>query len=203
MITANKNIKTIIFDCFGVLIDPVLSLWYKDNYLNRGFVDSELQDILKRFDLGELSEDDIFDRFSKYEGITATKQEIRSQADSYLKLNNELIDLISKLRASGYQIVLLSNANHSFFDRKIFVDFPEFKNLFDHIIISSHIKMVKPESEIYLHTLQKINGEPSESIFIDDNVLNVEAAERLGIQGHVYTDVSSLTERLKDFGVNA
>ncbi len=198
----SSKLKTIIFDCFGVLADPVLSLWYRDNCVSKGFIDAELSNTLRRFDLGELTEDDIFDRFSKYEGITAERQTIRAQADSYTKLNDALIELIQKLRNQKYEIVLLTNANHSFFDRKIFVDFPEFKNLFDHLVISSHIKMVKPDPEIYMYTLKVIDKNPDEAIFIDDNPLNVEAAEKIGIHGHVYNTVNSLTERLRSLGVN-
>ena len=190
----NKKITSIIFDCFGVLADPVLSYWYRDNYLNLGLVDAELEATLRRFDLGELTEDDIFDRFSKYEGITATRDEIRKQTDLYMKLNKELIKVIRGLRTNGYQIVLLSNANHSFFDRKIFAEFPDFKELFDYIVISSQVKMVKPDPEIYLHTLEKVGKRPDESIFIDDNSKNVETAENLGIHGHIFKDIGSLKE---------
>lgn len=202
MISTDKNIKTIIFDCFGVIADPILSFWYRDNYVNKGFVDTELPATLRRFDLGQLTEDDIFDRFSKYDGVTVDKEIIKIQADAYTKLNDDLINLIGNLRTCGYEIVLLTNANHSYFERKIFVDFPDFKDLFDHIIISSRVKMVKPDLEIFQYTLKQIGKNPNETVFIDDNTHNVEAAEKIGIHGHVYSSVNSLIEHLKYLGVS-
>lgn len=191
------KIKTFIFDCFGVVCNPALNGWYRDNGLKYGFVDNDLFRILENFDLGNLSEDDIAEHFSKYKGINLTKEEIQGEIDRYLKFDSALIKEIKKLKELGFKIVLLSNTNASFFERKVYKIYPEFKNLFDEIIISSEVKMVKPNKDIYLYTLKKINSKPEESLFIDDNKRNVDAAIDLGINGFLYTDNDSFSEYLK------
>lgn len=191
------NINTFIFDCFGVVCSPPLSSWYRDKSLKHGFVDEKLPGILREFDLGNLSEDDIVGYFLKYDGINSTAEKIRSEIDGYLKLDDKLADLISQLKNRGFKTVLLSNGNASFFERKIYQDYPKFKNLFEEIVISSLVKMVKPDPEIYLYTLQKINLSPEETMFIDDNKVNVDAAINLGIHGFVYTEVKTFIEHLK------
>lgn len=199
----NSRINTFIFDCFGVIYSGPFVLWYNENKLKYGFVDDDkLNDIYKEYDLGNLSESDVAEYFSKYKGITSTKEEIQEQIDNYLKLNTELINIIKTLKAKGFKTALLSNGNTAYFERAIYPTYPEFKNLFDEIVISSEVKMVKPDPEIYIHTLEKIGSKPEESLFIDDRKINVDTAVNLGINGFVYTDNDSFVDYLKSLGIN-
>ena len=197
-----NNITTFIFDCFGVVCDSILSNWYRYKSLKHGFVDENLKDVFRNFDLGILSEEDLADYFSKYEGIKSTKEEIQKEIDGYLKVNQNLVNTIKKLKSHGFKTVLLSNGNHSFFERKIFKDYPEFPGLFDEVVISSKIGLVKPDAEIYLHALEKINSKPKESLFIDDRQINVDGAISIGMKGYVYSDSTSFYKYLKNMGIN-
>lgn len=196
------KINTFIFDCFGVILDPLVNGWYKENRLKYGLVDNNLQSFLMEVDLGNASEDDIIEYFMKYDGINSTKEELRKDIDSYLKLDTKLADIIKKLKEKGFKTILLSNANASVFERKIYTTYPEFKNLFDDIIISSNIKMIKPNSDIYLHTLNKIGSKPEESLFIDDSKKNVDGAINVGINGYLYTDSNLFAEYIKSLGID-
>ncbi len=197
----NPQIKTIIFDCFGVVCDPVLGGWYKDNMLKRGLVDENLSNIFRQFDMGLLTEDAIIDYFKEYDGITLKPEELRKEIDSYLRIDYSLVEVIKKLREMGFKVILLSNANNSFFERKIYPTYPEFKSLFDDIIISSVVQMVKPNPDIYLHTLEKISSHSEEAIFIDDSKVNVDAAIKLGMHGFVYTESTSFVKHLENLGI--
>jgi putative hydrolase of the HAD superfamily len=190
-----------MFDCFGVVCDPVLFSWYNEKSVKHGFTDEKLFDTFREFDLGILSEDDIVDYFMKYKGITSTKEEIRNEIDGYLKIDENLVRIIKKLKEKGYKTALLSNGNHSFFERKVYKEYPDFKNLFDKIIISSAVKMVKPNTEIFFHALKETNCQPHESLFIDDNKQNVAAAISLGMNGFVYTDSSSFADYIASMGI--
>jgi len=147
-----------------------------------------------------LSEDDIVDYFLKYDGINLTREEMRKQIDSYLGIDNELVKIIQSLKNKGFKTALLSNANSSFFKRKIYPTYPEFEYLFDEIVISSEVGMVKPYKDIYEYTLKKINSQPEESIFIDDSKVNVDSAINIGMQGFLYTDSKSFGEYVKSIG---
>jgi len=199
----NSDITTVIFDCFGVLSPPVLHSWYKNNSIKSGFVDDKLFEVLEQFDLGKLSEDDIFKYFSGYKGVKATPEQIRKEVDSYLKLDSKLINLILKLKDQGFKTVLLSNANAVFFEREVYAKYPGFKKLFDEIIISSNVGMIKPNKDIYLYTLNKINSKPEECLLIDDSKNNLDGAVSLGINGFLYTNLDLLVSYLKSIGINA
>jgi HAD superfamily hydrolase (TIGR01509 family) len=197
-----KKINTFIFDCFGVICSTPLFSWYKEYMTDRGFTDEKLLDIFRDYDLNRISEEDVAEYFSKYEGITSSKEEIQDQVDGYLKINTKVIDTIKQLKNSNYKIALLSNGNASFFERKIYTDYPNFKNFFDEIIISSEIGIVKPDKEIYLQALKKINSKPEESLFIDDSQTNVDGALNVGMEGFLYTDSNSFIKYIKSLGIN-
>lgn len=185
-------ITTLIFDCFGVVCLPVLNGWYKQHSERTGFVDESLPALYRKFDLGIISEDDVLKYFSEFEGASRDLQKLREEIDSFLGLDAGVVETIKELRRKGYKTALLSNGNSGFFERKIYTTYPEFKGLFDTIIISSNVQMIKPGPEVYLHTLEEVGSVPEETIFIDDSQPNVDAAISLGMQGLFYTDNLSL-----------
>jgi putative hydrolase of the HAD superfamily len=65
---------------------------------------------------------------------------------------------------------------------------------FDVLVWSCQLGIVKPNPEIYRHTLAELGTQPEETLFIDDKRPNVEAARALGIQAIEYSSV----ERLRD-----
>lgn len=198
-----SKINTLIFDCFGVICDPVLNGWYRDNRIKKGFHDNNIKKVLEKFDLGELSEDNILDYFLTYDGIKSTRDKLREEIDNYLSIDTELVDIIKSLKNVGYKIVLLSNSNASFFYRKVYPTYPEFKNLFDEIIISSEISMVKPNKDIFEYALTKVNSMPEESLFVDDSKINIDTAVAMGIHSFLYTDINSFTDYIKSIGINS
>ncbi|MBU2051583.1 HAD-IA family hydrolase, partial [Patescibacteria group bacterium] len=56
------------------------------------------------------------------------------------------------------------------------------KKYFELIIDSSVVGMMKPDKEIYLLTCQKLQLKPSQCLFVDDDLKNVEAAIKLGFK---------------------
>jgi epoxide hydrolase-like predicted phosphatase len=198
----NPKINTFIFDCFKVVCAAPFSGWNKDHMTDQGLIDEKFDEILMDYDLGKLSEEDVTEHFSKCAGIASSKEEIQEQIDSYLKIDEDLVNLIKQLRNKGYKTALLSNGNHAFFERKVYQTYPYFKNLFDEIVISSEIGITKPDKGIYLHTLEKINSKPEDSLFIDDRQINIDGAVKVGINGYLYTSNNTFAEYIKSIGID-
>jgi HAD superfamily hydrolase (TIGR01509 family) len=189
--------KVLIFDCFGVVVSSLLGRWVKDVSI----YDSLPDEFFVRIDKGEISEQDALLQLSKL--VNRDSKVVRKEIDSYFEPNTTLIDFIKKLRSKGYKIILLSNASHSFFERFVFVEHPWFAKLFDDIIISSAVKMIKPNSDIYLYTLKKNNLKPENTIFIDDNEDNIVGAQKVGIPSIVFKNTEQMKgELLLRFNVN-
>lgn len=111
-----------------------------------------------------------------------------------------MYDLIAALKEKGYGIYLLSNASlcqHDYWPRV-----PESK-FFDGTLISSDVKLVKPQPEIYLLLCQRFGLKSHECVFIDDYTPNVEGAYYCGMEGIVFHgDVSELRRKLAEKGVS-
>jgi putative hydrolase of the HAD superfamily len=54
---------------------------------------------------------------------------------------------------------------------------------------------------VYLRCVTAAGGRPDETLFIDDSKTNVDGALAAGLQGHVFTDASSLRSALKGAGL--
>lgn len=65
----------------------------------------------------------------------------------------------------------------------------EFFALVDHIILSCDCGLLKPEAEIYQHTIKTLGLEAATSVFIDDMKENVEGAIASGLQSIQMTDI--------------
>ncbi|MEO5782167.1 MAG: HAD-IA family hydrolase, partial [Ginsengibacter sp.] len=86
-----------------------------------------------------------------------------------------------------YKLYLLSNTNsihHTVFN-KIFdneIGKGSLNDYFDKAYYSHEIHHRKPGNEAYVYVLKENNLAPSETLFIDDSIQNIEAAKQLGLQ---------------------
>lgn len=191
-------VQAFVFDCFGVIFAPSLLGWYADKSKELGYVDEQLEGVLHKFDLGEFSEKDLEDHFLQYPGLNKSREELRQELDSYVHRDERLVAYIRYLREKGKKIALLTNVNHAFLERVLYPAYPDFENLFDSRIISSEVKMVKPDLAIFQYTLATLRIRPEEAIFIDDAEKNVIAARGVGMQGVVYTDYDTFVQYVEN-----
>ena len=99
----------------------------------------------------------------------------------------ERLDMIKELRQKGYHTHLLSNTNDLHWEEIKRRYFSEegytCKDLFDYVFVSHEVHLAKPESAIYHHAVHEIGRPAEQCLFIDDTLLNVEAARQEGMQG--------------------
>ena len=103
----------------------------------------------------------------------------------------EMYDALRKARAAGVRTCLLSNSWGNTYPRE------RFDEIFDAVVISSEVRMRKPDPEIFRHALDLVGLPPQECAFVDDIEHNVRAAEELGIVGVHHTDAASTVPRLE------
>ena len=95
------------------------------------------------------------------------------------RLDKKLVEFIDGLRGE-YSTALLSNAWDDL--RHLLVNFWKIDDIFDHIFISAELKLAKPDPKIYQHVISELHKDPSEMIFVDDFIENVEAARAAGLR---------------------
>lgn len=183
--------KTIFFDFFGVLSTPVYMQVIKD------FIpEKEQPKWVKKLDLldnGDISEDYLVKEISEQSGISENK--IWSTVFQAPKLNLKLIDFIKNNLKKLYTIGLLTNAPRSLVERILQKEL----SLFDVVVISSDIKIIKPNPKIFKYTLYQAKVASEEILFIDDSEKNIQVAKSFGIQGIVYKDFDSFVNEIDKY----
>ncbi len=192
--------RNIIFDLGGVLlnINPLLSLNEFSNI--SGIPQEELkirlanEHVFEKFDTGSISPEEFRSDLCRIMGKKVNNTEI-DRAWNLLLLDFPLhrVQLLQQLQ-KNYRIYLLSNTNSIHFRHytKEFYDKHglQMADLFDTLYLSYEIGLHKPDEGIYTYVLQNAGLNPSECIFIDDSLPNLEAAAKLGIAGiHITSEV--------------
>lgn len=111
-----------------------------------------------------------------------------------------MYELVEELKTNGYKIYLLSNASlrqHEYWPRI------PCSRFFDGTLISSDVKLVKPQPEIFLLLCMKFGLRAEECFFVDDATLNCEAAHLVGMTPAVFHgDAGEIRQKLIAAGVN-
>ncbi|MDG2491410.1 MAG: HAD family phosphatase [Flavobacteriaceae bacterium] len=199
------NIKNVIFDLGGVLIDwnpdkVYMEVFENDTERMNHFYDEICtQDWNENQDAGypmtKATEERIV-LFPEFE------EEIRMFYGRWDDMLGDQIqgtvDILKKLTDNpSIKVVALTNWSHETFPRAI-AKF-EFLQWFEGIIVSGQEKTRKPFPEIYQLTLSRFNIKAEESLFIDDNLRNIEAARELGIQSIHFENPDQLEEIIKNY----
>ncbi|MBQ8247989.1 MAG: HAD family phosphatase [Lachnospiraceae bacterium] len=106
-------------------------------------------------------------------------------------------DWIKGLEEEGYHTYLLTNYPRSLYQntaRQYFTFLPYVEG----VLVSSHEKLIKPDEAIYKRLLEKFNLQAEETIFIDDRLVNIEGAARVGIKGIHFTNFEEVNSKLRD-----
>lgn len=73
----------------------------------------------------------------------------------------------------------------------------DFFELIDGIVVSGDEKLIKPDPKLYQVLLDRYNLKAKESLFIDDNLKNIETAQDLGFHTIHVTKETNLEEEVK------
>lgn len=110
------------------------------------------------------------------------------------------VNILDKLvKSPDYKVVALTNWSHETFPKAI-KKF-DFLQWFEGIIVSGEEKTRKPFDEIYHLTLDRFKIKAENSIFIDDNIKNIESANALGINGIQFKSPELLVKQLKQYNI--
>jgi putative hydrolase of the HAD superfamily len=194
----------VVFDLGGVVLE-----WQPARIVESEFEDPAMRERLRtstfahpewlELDRGTINQDDVVARGARRSGLTVSEME-----DLVAKLTLSLrpipgtLDLIRAVKDRGNRVYVLSNmptAAVAHLEQEY-----SFWDLFDGIVFSSRVHMVKPESEIYQHLLDTYNLAAEDTVFIDDMEINLEAAAKLGIRTVKFTNPLQCETELRKFG---
>ena len=113
---------------------------------------------------------------------------------SWTRLNHETIDILARHQLNGSRVTLLSNAP-GFLARAVQA-LPEL-SFFDAMTFSCELGIAKPDPRSFKRTLAATGAKIVDTVFVDDRVENIEAANDLGIQGVLFVDAQDLDRSLE------
>ena len=191
-------IRHFLFDLGNVLID--LDLARSDRMLRAllgerytaSFVANEQAGVFEQYELGQISEADFLTHLRQYGG---TDSELIAAWNAMLiGLPTHRLDMLDELRAKGYGVYLLSNTNATHIDwvtdyLKRAHGITDFSGqYFDKAYYSHLIHRRKPDVATYEWVLQDAGIDAATTLFIDDNLANVEGARAAGLRAHHHAD---------------
>ena len=196
-------IHNVVFDLCGVLLD-----WRPQALVDAFYTQAELRAALRReafqhpewleFDRGTLDEVTVGERIAARLGRPQSELALLfERVGEMLQPIPDAVEIVRGLRArGGLSLYVLSNMAEPIFRHieKRSGFFP----LFDGIVISGAIGLVKPEPAIFEHLAQRFGIAPHETVFIDDLPANVAAARELKFHGIRFESVEQCRRELAE-----
>jgi putative hydrolase of the HAD superfamily len=183
-------IKAFIFDFGGVLVrtedDSPRHAWDERLGLPVGSVERAVHhsDIWIQAQLGRITPRAYWNGVAEL--LYMHKDEIDDLRRDYFsgdRLNYKLVALIRDLRDKGYPVALLSNDSLQLEGRLREMGIYD---LFDHVLISAQMGMMKPDPTAYRVALQTLKAAPHEVVLVDDSLANVRGAQPLGLHAILF-----------------
>lgn len=114
---------------------------------------------------------------------------------SWMQFDSPMWDWIRQLRAAGKRVAMLSNMPRDL-GTALKTRTDRLTN-FDHVTLSYEVRAIKPDPVIYEHCLEGLGLSPQQTLFFDDKIVNVQAAESLGIRAIQFTDRDDIFLRVR------
>ena len=111
---------------------------------------------------------------------------IQIDTQSWMQFDEAMWRWLEELRKAGKQLGMLSNMPRELGEALK----AETSRLdaFDHVTLSYEVRAAKPDSVIYQHCLEALDAAAERSVFFDDRIENVQAAEQLGMRAIQFLD---------------
>ncbi|HZW60834.1 MAG TPA: HAD-IA family hydrolase [Candidatus Babeliales bacterium] len=110
------------------------------------------------------------------------------------------VALLQECKEHGHYVYLLSNMDSELIDL-LKKQYPEIFALFDDVVISADVNMIKPDTNIYHHAKHKFNVDPNNCYMIDDQLENIIGAQNAGLSGVHFVKAKRARKELIASGV--
>ncbi|MDO5666129.1 MAG: HAD family phosphatase [Bacteroidia bacterium] len=199
-----KQIKNIVFDFGGVLID-----WNPEYLYEKVFEDkAEMEYFLNNVCTYKWNV--LQDAGRPVALATAEKQqefpEYRDEIAMYYgrwdeMLGGEIMENTRLIKPLSEKYNTYGLTNWSAETIPVAMARYEFFKFLKGIVVSGDEKLVKPDPKLYYVLLNRYNLNPEDTLFIDDNAANIDTANKLGFQTIHYTVGVGLERQLQKLGV--
>lgn len=203
----NEQIKNIIFDWGGVLIDlnveGCISAFEQAGAVNvrQLLTGTNELDFFRDYECGKISTPQFRDAIRRNISKPLTDAEIdRMWNMELLTIPEEKLQLLVEL-SKHYRLFLLSNTNELHWEygykQAFCYEGKDYTTYFERIFLSYRMHLAKPDPVIFQRALQEAGLEPAATLFIDDAVVNCQAAASTGMHTVHYLPGTNLCDVFK------
>ena len=197
---SDAQVLNVVFDMGGVVLE-----WNPEKILADFYTEAPLRSTLrhalflhpdwKAFNRGEMEEQDLLQRVALRSDrplgeLTALLDSMRES----LVTKPATVELLRSLQRRGIPLYCLSDMPSPVYD--YLRQRHDFWDAFRGIVISAHVRLLKPDPAIYRHLLAHHGLEPARTVFIDDLPGNVEGARACGMRAIQFQNIAQVRAEL-------
>lgn len=188
------SVKNLIFDLGGVILDLSVTSTIREFSKLSGIQQETVMEIFNssagfiEYEKGLMDDAGFRNFLREVYRVNATDDEIDSCWNAMLLgIPASKLRLLTDLK-KNYNVFLLSNTNEihlRYINNVILWDLHRetvLDNYFHRAYYSQRMLKRKPEPEIYRQVLEENGLVAAETLFLDDNILNIEGAKSVGVQ---------------------
>jgi len=166
---------------------------------------SKTQSILDAYEIGAFSEGSFLHRLQRLSSDVISERQLIDAWNAMLgPIAKIRFDMLARLKEQ-YTLYLLSNTNHTHL--QFFYGYLQRSHGIENIegmyfakaYYSHLVRMSKPDRRIYEHVIEDVQINPAESIFIDDNLANVESAREVGLHAVHHDSQLEISEEVDGY----
>ena len=194
----------VVFDLGGVVVR-----WQPEQLIAENFDDPELRlrvrrEIIGHSDWLDLDRGVLERQTAAERGAQRTGLPVQAVADfldrvpHFLRPQPATVALMRRVRAQGHRLYCLSNMQQASITHLEAAH--DYWHVFDGCVISSRIKLIKPDPAIYAHLLETFALRGEDTVFIDDTAANLPPARAFGIHTIRFDDAAQCERELRVLG---
>lgn len=183
--TAIINIKGVIFDLDGILIDSEKYYFSADRRMLREYGVEFTREMKKKYvGCGNL---DMMKLIKEQYDLPETPARLLEKKNSYymevarreIETFPKTVRLLKRLSGEGYPLVLASGSSPAVIDELLTIT--DLKGYFSRIISSEEVERGKPDPQVFLEGARRLALPPEACVVIEDSTQGVEAAKSGGM----------------------
>lgn len=180
MLTDENDISSTVAKALNAPYEKVREIYFSDTN--------------DKVDLGEITMDKFYEYVLDTLQISRDKKHLLEEVFyERAYIDEDLLKQIVEM-SREYKIGLLSNYSNDLRPR-IEKEWA-IGSVFDEIIISCEVGMIKPDPAIFNLMLDRLDVKADESVFIDDRIKNIDGAKKIGLHTIFFTSREQALEEL-------
>lgn len=186
-----EKIKAVLFDAGDILYRrPRKRQEFETYFRNLGLTpperkDPEMRRLRRLAHVGEISRSDYFEQVMDYGQIpSADRDEAKAFLDRIeldIEFEPDLKEMLTELRNGGLRLGIVTNSFESTETKLGWFNGVGIADLWDCFSTSSEVGVAKPDAELFLRALKKLDVSPEQAAFVGHTTDELEAAAALGM----------------------